>query len=198
MPDILTGSTEPVRDLLIEGACFVPGFFDGDEDAMAAASDLLSANPDIGADGRGDIDFGLLTKRPLDDPIRYLGEKVITLLNTSSEVVREEIPPFPRQGAGSMGRRFRPDDHIGWHRDDNFLGNWVSSIAVIRGSGHTVVGGSRPLIGRLRPTRIESKAGDLICIRGKFPARTTIPYPTGRPLHKARAGDTGRDIIGLH
>lgn len=194
MTRVLEASTQPITDVLQQGAAFVPGFFSDDLSVLDEASALFHQQI---SDKHRDYSFGLLRNLGPGHPVPHLVGKVIDLANASTEVRDGFVPPLP-SNPGALARRFEPDQGIGWHRDNPILGMWLVMLVVMQGDGITKVGGTLPILGRRDPVEIHSQKADLLLLRGRFPFNTPVPYNRARPLHTARAGSNGREILGMY
>ena len=192
MTALLEASEQPITDMLEDGVAFVPGFFDDTIDALDEASLLL--NSALEESHSHDYNFGSINNYPDSHALSRIGQKIIQLANSSKEVEHGIIPPM-HELPGMTGRKFDPDDHIDWHRDNPLHGTWAIGLAVLNGSGVTEVGSATPLLGRRHPRVIESNKSDLILLRGRFVHGHAVPYARTRVLHRAHASSKGREIL---
>lgn len=196
MATILEGSERPITDMLDIGASWVPGFYNEDIDALDEVSGML--NDELELTGAADHNFGSTKSLEKDSALAHITRKFLQLVDTSEEV-KDGVLPALGDECGAMARRFGPGEGISWHRDKPLLGVWATSLIVAKGDGITEIAPTNsPIPNRRNPYQIKSKKGDLIILRGRFTHGVVVPYTRRRPLHRAFAGDQGREIVGTY
>lgn len=192
MTVILEASERPITDMLHNGVAYVPGFYDNDEDALREASDTIEVLN--GGRERSTHSLDLLSKNK-GTAHGYLVEKALALA-TDSEEVRSGRISAPNSDPVIKAKQLRAGTEIPWHIDKRFIAAWYVMVIVTEGTGTTKIGGNLPIIGRMNSVTIESKAGDLLLLRGPIPAYLTLEFPRAQRMHRVKAGEGGRKMLG--